>query len=165
MVCRIRIEVTDNCDLLIFKFKQYKDVNITNFVFYGKTLLDGLRGAHTEGQRQRHFEVLRLGLERHNAFQWDLAAAAAAWRSVCLYPWHENTFTKNALMKNIMESDRNLPGLRNPVADAAIEQGGKKHEIYAAAFGSHLFMTYFHKAWEPLLPPRPAPWIRYWNQT
>ena len=33
-----------------------------------------LRGAHTERQRQRHFEVLTLGLERHNAFQWDLAA-------------------------------------------------------------------------------------------
>ena len=31
-----------------------------------------LRGAHTERQRQRHFEVLTLGLERHNAFQWDL---------------------------------------------------------------------------------------------
>ena len=37
-----------------------------------------LRGAHTERQRQRYFEVLTLGLECHNASQWDLAAAAAA---------------------------------------------------------------------------------------
>ena len=36
MVRWIRIEVTDNFDLLIFKFKQYKDVNIAKFVYYGK---------------------------------------------------------------------------------------------------------------------------------
>ena len=42
------------------------------------TPCERLRGAHTERQRQRHFEVLTLGLERHNTFQWDLAAAAAA---------------------------------------------------------------------------------------
>ena len=35
----IEIELTDNYDLLIFKFKQYKDVNIASFVYYGKTLL------------------------------------------------------------------------------------------------------------------------------
>ena len=38
-------------------------------------------------------------------------------------------------------------------------RGGKKHEIYAAAFGSHIFMTYFHRVGGPW-PPWP-PWIRY----
>ena len=38
-------------------------------------------------------------------------------------------------------------------------EGGKKHEIYAAAFGGHLFMTNFYTAggggaaWPPLPPP------------
>ena len=27
--------------------------------------------------------------------------------------------------------------------------GGKKHEIYVAAFGGHLFMTYFYRARGP----------------
>ena len=44
---------------------------------------------------------LGLILEHHNAFQWDLAAApdadAAAWRSVCLYPYSESRTTDVAL--------------------------------------------------------------------
>ena len=55
-----------------------------------------LRGAHTKRQRLRHFEVLTLGLERQNAFQWDLAAAAAAWCPVCSYPyWLSNCNTSD----------------------------------------------------------------------
>ena len=59
--------------------------------------------------------------------------------------------------ENIMESDGNLPGIKNPVADPAIGQGGKKYEIYTATFGGHLFMTYFHKAWGPSCPRGPPP--------
>ena len=33
--------------------------------------------------------------------------------------------------------------------------GGKKHEIYAAAFDGHLFMTYFHRAEEGVAPLAP----------
>ena len=38
-------------------------------------------------------------------------------------------------------------------------RGGEKHEIYAAAFGGHLFMTYFHRArgGHGPLGPRPDP--------
>ena len=35
-------------------------------------------------------------------------------------------------------------------------QWTKKHEIYAAAFGSHLFMTDFYRAWDGGM----APWFR-----
>ena len=42
-------------------------------------------------------------------------------------------------------------------------RGGEKHEIYAAAFGGHLLMTYFHRAGGggagPLAPW--PPWICY----
>ena len=42
------------------------------------------------------------------------------------------------------------------VADpAAGYGGGEKHEIYAAAFGGHLFMTYFYRARGGPWPPRP----------
>ena len=37
MVLWIHIEVTDLSILLIFKFKQYKNVDIANLVHYGKT--------------------------------------------------------------------------------------------------------------------------------
>ena len=37
MVLWIHIAVTDLSILLIFKFKQYKNVNISNLVHYGKT--------------------------------------------------------------------------------------------------------------------------------
>ena len=42
-----------------------------------------------------------------------------------------------------------------------VRGGAEKHEIYAAAFGGHLFITYFHRARGAmdLLPPPP---IRYW---
>ena len=39
-------------------------------------------------------------------------------------------------------------------------KGGKKHEIYAAAFDGHLFMTYFYRAGGGVWRPWP-PWIRY----
>ena len=37
-------------------------------------------------------------------------------------------------------------------------EGAKKHEIYVATFGGHLFMTYLYRAggggaWPPLHPP------------
>ena len=40
-------------------------------------------------------------------------------------------------------------------------RGGEKHEIYAAAFGGHLFYDLFSQG-RGVMPPRP-PWIRYWN--
>ena len=36
-------------------------------------------------------------------------------------------------------------------------RGGEKHEIYAAAFSSHLFMTYFHRARGAMAPSTPLP--------
>ena len=75
--------------------------NIVTHKFGGKAYLSP---KHTERQASsvrldpycfhyvgRHLPwrlVMDLGpiLERHNAFQWDLAAWRAAWRSVCLYP-------------------------------------------------------------------------------
>ena len=33
--------------------------------------------------------------------------------------------------------------------------GGEKHEIYAAAFGGHLFMTYFYRAGGAMAPSPP----------
>ena len=38
---------------------------------------------------------------------------------------------------------------------------GKKHEIYVAAFGGHLFYELFVQGWG-VMAPRP-PWIRYWE--
>ena len=37
MVLWIHIEVIDFSILLIFKYKQYKNANIANFIHYGKT--------------------------------------------------------------------------------------------------------------------------------
>ena len=47
------------------------------------------------------------------------------------------------------------------VADLAARGGGgkEKHEIYAAAFSSHLFMTYFYSAKGVMALSRPQ--IRY----
>ena len=39
--------------------------------------------------------------------------------------------------------------------------GGEKHEIYAAAFGSHLFMTYFLQGQGRTWPPSLPNWFRY----
>ena len=39
--------------------------------------------------------------------------------------------------------------------------GAEKHEIYAAAFGSHLFYELFSQGQGGPWPPRPPPWIRY----
>ena len=53
-----------------------------------------------------------MGLEHHNVFQWDRAAAAAAWRSVCLYPylWIElyrdiSDWPRNVYRLDTLESD------------------------------------------------------------
>ena len=35
--------------------------------------------------------------------------------------------------------------------------GGKKHEIYVAAFGGHFFMTYLYIAWGAMAPSAPPP--------
>ena len=45
-------------------------------------------------------------------------------------------------------------------------EGAKKHEIYGAAFGSHLFYDLFLQGWGAI-PPSAPPWIRYClhNQT
>ena len=62
-----------------------------------------------------------------------------------------------------------LPDLR---AQYRIQRQGKgrggteKHEIYAAAFGGHLFMTYFHRArggMAPSAPPGSATGANYEN--
>ena len=39
IVLRTKIEMTDSSIKLIFRFKQYKNAYIANFVYYGKTLL------------------------------------------------------------------------------------------------------------------------------
>ena len=43
-------------------------------------------------------------------------------------------------------------------------RGAEKHEIYAAAFGGHLFYDLFSQGRGGPWPPRPPPWIRYWAQ-
>ena len=43
MIFWIKIEVTETCILLIFKFKQYKNANIANFVYYGKTRIESFK--------------------------------------------------------------------------------------------------------------------------
>ena len=49
------------------------------------------------------------------------------------------------------------------VADPeTLEMGAKKHEIQAAAFGSHLLLAYFtRQGGGGLAHLPPAPWIRY----
>ena len=42
-------------------------------------------------------------------------------------------------------------------------RGGKKHEIYVATFGGHLFYDlYFYRAGGGGMAPSAPPWIRYW---
>ena len=48
------------------------------------------------------------------------------------------------------------------VVDAARWGGGKKHEIYVAAFGGHFFMTYFYRAGGGAWPPRPLDPLLIW---
>ena len=44
--------------------------------------------------------------------------------------------------------------------------GGKKHEIYGAAFGDHLFYDLFLQGWGGgMAPSEPPPWIRYCNDS
>ena len=43
-----------------------------------------------------------------------------------------------------------------------VRGGAEKHEINAAAFGSHLFYDLFTQGQGGRWPPRP-PWIRYWG--
>ena len=47
------------------------------------------------------------------------------------------------------------------VADPGKGGGAEKHEIYAAAFGGHIFYDLFLQGQGGPWPPRP-PWIRYW---
>ena len=42
------------------------------------------------------------------------------------------------------------------------EGGGKKHELYVAAFGGHLFYDLFVQGGGAMAPSAP-PWIRYWQ--
>ena len=41
--------------------------------------------------------------------------------------------------------------------------GAKKHEIYVAAFGSHLFYDLFSQGRVGGMAPSAPPWIRYWE--
>ena len=46
-------------------------------------------------------------------------------------------------------------------SDPAAGGGGKKHEIYVAAFGGHLFYDLFVQGWGGGPGPLGTPWIRY----
>ena len=53
-----------------------------------------------------------------------------------------------------------LPNALKSVAEPVVSrEGDEKQEIYAAVFGSHLFITYFYRAGRGAMAPRP--WIRY----
>ena len=50
---------------------------------------------------------------------------------------------------------------KSPVVDPVAGWGGKKHEIYVAAFGSHLFYDLFSQGQGGMAPL--PPWICYWS--
>ena len=57
IVLSIYIEVPDFCILLIFKFKQYKNVDVANFVYYGKTPMCSRGGLYVR-EADYHCEVI-----------------------------------------------------------------------------------------------------------
>ena len=54
-----------------------------------------------------------------------------------------------------------LNGQMDSIGSSGRIEGGKKHEIYVAAFGGHLFYDLFVQGWRGAMAPSAPPWIRY----
>ena len=53
-------------------------------------------------------------------------------------------------------------GVCSSGSSGRVRGGAEKHEIYAAAFGGHLFYDLFSQGRGGAMAPSPPPWIRYW---
>ena len=91
MVYWIKIDAAEKCDLLIFKFKQYKDLKIVSSVYYGKTLMNGsgLKFNLVKLRPDKHTVgfpswILSLSMTRPPVIRWHLIST---WLSTSQIPF------------------------------------------------------------------------------
>ena len=95
------IDLTDNYIYLIFKFKQYKNVNFANFVYYGKTRIQ--RGWNKEFLWKVVFNLLKNPVINFTSNAWCLCDTFENYNS-CL--WNSQTRQESEVPCNCIGKER-----------------------------------------------------------